>query len=154
MSFPSVLSLAGCISYHCHCLSERPLAAKSSCQFCLHANKVSTCSHTNVHTAVLLSAEQLDARHVAIGVGLFNAIGAAVGGFLGPYVTGAVVHRLGSFVQATLIQGSFLAASACLAIGLGLFELQMRRRDRKQALVGPLLPPDVAGQLQQQPQKQ
>jgi hypothetical protein len=85
---------------------------------------------------VCVFAEQLDARHVAIGVGMFNAIGAAVGGFLGPYVTGAVVQRLGSFVQATVIQGSFLVASGCLAIALGLFELRVRRRNTADKTAG------------------
>jgi hypothetical protein len=85
--------------------------------------------------SIFVSAEQLDSRHVAIGIGMFNAIGAAVGGFLGPYVTGAVVLRLGSFVQATIIQGSFLATSGCLAIALGLYELQGRRRDQANKVV-------------------
>lgn len=59
---------------------------------------------------------------------MFNAIGAAVGGFLGPYVTGAVVQRMGSFVQATLIQGSFLLASGALTASLGVWEQVHKHR--------------------------
>jgi hypothetical protein len=59
---------------------------------------------------------------------MFNAIGAALGGFLGPYVTGAVVQRMGSFVQATLIQGSFLLASGALTVSLGIWEQVHKRR--------------------------
>lgn len=77
---------------------------------------------------LLLTAEPLDARHVAIGVAMFNAIGAAVGGFLGPYVTGAVVQRMGSFVKATLIQGSFLLASGALVLALGIWEQAHKRK--------------------------
>jgi hypothetical protein len=73
----------------------------------------------------------LDARHVAIGVAIFNALGAAVGGFLGPYVTGAVVQRMGSFVKATLIQGAFLLASGALTTSLGIWEQAQKRKARR-----------------------
>lgn len=73
-------------------------------------------------------AEPWEARHVAIGVAMFNAIGAAIGGFIGPYVTGAVVQRVGSFVQATPIQGSFLLASGVLATSLGIWEQLQKRK--------------------------
>lgn len=82
---------------------------------------------------VCAPAEPLDARHVAIGVALFNAVGAAVGGFLGPYVTGAVVQRMGSFVKATLIQGSFLLASGVLTVALGIWE-QVHKRNAARLL--------------------
>lgn len=65
---------------------------------------------------------------MAIGMAMFNAIGAAIGGFLGPYVTGAVVQRMGSFVKATLIQGSFLLASGCLTVSLGIWEQAQKRK--------------------------
>lgn len=78
-----------------------------------------------------LLAEQLDARHAGIGVSIFNAIGAAFGGFIGPYVTGAVVQRMGSFVEATLIQGSFLLASGTLMTSLGLWEQLQKLKTRR-----------------------
>lgn len=64
---------------------------------------------------------------MAIGMAMFNAIGAAMGGFLGPYVTDAVVQRMGSFVKATLIQGSFLLASGALVLALGIWEQAQKR---------------------------
>lgn len=79
-----------------------------------------------------LPAEELEARHVAIGMAIFNAIGSS-GGFVGPYLTAAVVQRMGSFVQATLIQGSFLLASGVLATGLGVWE-RLQKRKEQQAL--------------------
>lgn len=95
-------------------------------------------------SSVCVPAEPLEARHVAIGVAMFNAIGAAIGGFIGPYVTGAVVQRVGSFVQATPIQGSFLLASGVLATSLGIWEQLQKRKARK--AVGMLHSVDSADQ--------
>lgn len=65
---------------------------------------------------------------MSIAIAMFNAIGAAVGGFVGPYLTGAVVQRMGSFVSATLIQGSFLLISGSLVTALGIWEQVQKRK--------------------------
>jgi hypothetical protein len=91
------------------------------------------CLSAVARSCVCFAAEPLEARHVAIGVAMFNAIGAAIGGFIGPYVTGAVVQRVGSFVQATPIQGSFLLASGVLATSLGIWE-QLQKRQARQTI--------------------
>lgn len=56
-----------------------------------------------------------------MGVAIYNAVAAAIGGFLGPFVVGAVVQRTGSFVSSMVIMGAFLTWAGIMMIALGIY---------------------------------
>lgn len=93
------------------------------------------------------AADTLDARHAGVGVALFNAVGAAVGGFLGPFVVGAIVQRTGSFVSSMVVMGGFLCWAGVMMAGLGLY-IRWARHKGKELPAGCQNPADdVAGAL-------
>lgn len=69
----------------------------------------------------------LTARTAGVGLSIFNAVCAAIGGFVGPFVVGALVQQLGTFSEATIVMGVFLAAAGLLGLGLGLLEWRWTR---------------------------
>jgi hypothetical protein len=71
--------------------------------------------------------ETLDARHAGVGVAIYNAVAAAIGGFLGPFVVGAFVQRTGSFVSSMVVMGAFLAWAGLMMIALGIYT-QVKKR--------------------------
>lgn len=75
-------------------------------------------------------AESLDRKHAGVGVAIFNAVGASIGGFLGPLVTGAFVQRTGSFVESMVAMGAFLCSSGLMMVGLGIYTTTTQRRRR------------------------
>lgn len=54
----------------------------------------------------------------AITLGIMNAIIAALGGFIGPFVVGAIVRSLGSFEGATAAMGAFLLGASAIMLGV------------------------------------
>jgi hypothetical protein len=77
-------------------------------------------------------AESLDAKHAGVGVSIFNAVGAAIGGFLGPFVVGAFVQRTGTFVSSMVAMGAFLCWAGVMMVGLGVYTRISKRRARRQ----------------------
>ncbi|KAF8068182.1 abaQ [Scenedesmus sp. PABB004] len=75
-------------------------------------------------------ADLLDTEHAGVGLAIFNAVGAAGGGFAGPWIVGAFVQRRGSFVQAMVFMGMFLLAAGLLLAG---YALLFEQRPRWQA---------------------
>lgn len=73
-------------------------------------------------------AESLDAKHAGVGVSIFNAVGAAIGGFLGPFVVGAFVQRTGTFVSSMVAMGAFLCWAGVMMVGLGIYTRISKRR--------------------------
>jgi len=73
-------------------------------------------------------AESLDTKHAGVGVSIFNAVGAAIGGFMGPFVVGAFVQRMGTFVSSMVAMGAFLCASGVMMVGLGIYTQVRKRR--------------------------
>ena len=65
-----------------------------------------------------------------MGVSIFNAVGAAIGGFIGPYSVGAFVQRTGSIASSMIFMGIFLFAAGAMMAGLGVWEWVRRRRGR------------------------
>jgi hypothetical protein len=84
---------------------------------------------------LLLLPDSLDARFAGVGVSIFNAVGAAVGGFLGPFVVGAFVQRMGTFVSSMVAMGAFLAWAGVMMVALGIFEHINKRRMKKLSVV-------------------
>lgn len=72
-------------------------------------------------------AETLDARHAGVGVAIFNAFAAALGGFLGPIVVGAFVQRTGSFVASMVVMGAFLGFGGLMMAALGVWTCAQQR---------------------------
>jgi dipeptide/tripeptide permease len=79
-----------------------------------------------------LAAESLDTKHAGVGIAIFNAIGAAIGGFSGPWIVGTLVNRMGSFVPSMVFMGVFLTAGGVMLSGFGLWELLQRRKQQQQ----------------------
>jgi hypothetical protein len=73
-------------------------------------------------------ADSLDARHAGVGVAIFNAVGAAIGGFVGPLVIGAFVQRMGTFVSAMVAMGAFLCFAGLMMVGLNIATRLVQRR--------------------------
>lgn len=67
-------------------------------------------------------ADALDTRVAGVGLSIFNAFGAALGGFVGNLTVGALVTRMGSFVQSMVFMGVFLVASGVMMFGLWMWE--------------------------------
>lgn len=82
------------------------------------------------HDVVLASvlAECLDARHAGVGMAIYNAVAASVGGFLGPFVVGGLVQRTGSFVSSMVVMGGFLAFAGLMMVGLAVWTCTQERR--------------------------
>jgi hypothetical protein len=78
-----------------------------------------------------LLADALDARHAGVGVSMFNAVAAAIGGFLGPFVVGAFVQRMGTFVSSMVAMGAFLCWAGIMMIALGIYTRVRERRNKK-----------------------
>jgi hypothetical protein len=86
----------------------------------------------NFHS--LLLAELLDTQHAGVGLAIFNAVGAAIGGFSGPWTVGAIVGQVGSFVPAMVYMGMFLLAAGLMLTGWGIYEQVCKRRKARLAL--------------------
>jgi MFS family permease len=78
--------------------------------------------------------ELLDTRHAGVGLAIFNAVGAAIGGFSGPWTVGAIVGQVGSFVPAMVYMGMFLLAAGLMLVGWGIYEQVVKRRKARLAL--------------------
>lgn len=59
---------------------------------------------------------------------IFNAVGAAIGGFVGPLVIGAFVQRMGTFVSAMVAMGAFLCFAGLMMVGLNIATRLAHRR--------------------------
>lgn len=81
--------------------------------------------------AWLLLAESLDTKHAGVGLALFNASGAAIGGFCGPWIVGSLVGRLGSFVPAMVFMGVFLMTTGIAVTAFGAWEFYHKRKQAK-----------------------
>lgn len=66
-----------------------------------------------------------------MGVSIFNAVGAAIGGFLGPFVVGAFVQRMGTFMSSMVAMGAFLCWAGVMMVVLGIYEHVNKRRSKK-----------------------
>lgn len=66
-----------------------------------------------------------------MGVAIYNAVAAAIGGFLGPFVVGAFVQRTGSFVSSMVVMGAFLAWAGLMMIALGVYTQVKKRADKR-----------------------
>ncbi|KAF6256298.1 major facilitator superfamily domain-containing protein, partial [Scenedesmus sp. NREL 46B-D3] len=60
----------------------------------------------------------LETKHTGIGLALYTAILACLGGFSGPVIIGTMVQQLGSFSQATIAMGAILCSAGLLMAGL------------------------------------
>jgi hypothetical protein len=69
-----------------------------------------------------------------VGLAIFNAVGAAIGGFSGPWTVGAIVGHVGSFVPAMVYMGMFLLAAGLMLVGWGIYEQVVKRRKARLAL--------------------
>lgn len=76
-------------------------------------------------------AECLDARHAGVGMAIYNAVAASVGGFLGPFVVGGLVQRTGSFVSSMVVMGGFLAFAGIMMVGSGVWTYTQERLRKK-----------------------
>jgi hypothetical protein len=63
-----------------------------------------------------------------VGVAIYNAIAASVGGFLGPFVVGGLVQRTGSFVSSMVVMGGFLAFAGLMMVALAVRTCTQQRR--------------------------
>ena len=72
----------------------------------------------------------LKEQAAAGGIALINSVG-AMGGFVGPYLLGAVKERTGSFTWGLLTLAGFLVAAAVIVMWLRTYEAAaaVRRRD-------------------------
>lgn len=95
-----------------------------------------TCAYSSQSVMFARVTASLDAKHAGVGVSIFNAVGAAVGGFIGPYAVGAFVQRAGTFVSAMLFMGVFLFAAGAMMVGLGLFGCWAARKRRREGHEG------------------
>jgi hypothetical protein len=77
------------------------------------------------------TAAALHTKDTGIGLALYTAILACLGGFSGPVIIGTMVQRLGSFSQATIAMGAILCAAGLLMAGLAVSEHRQRRSNRK-----------------------
>lgn len=57
-----------------------------------------------------------------MGLSIFNAVGASLGGVIGNLVVGSLVTKMGSFVQAMVFMGVFLLAGGLMMLGLWAWE--------------------------------
>jgi uncharacterized membrane protein len=62
---------------------------------------------------------------------VFNAVAAAIGGFLGPFVVGAVVQRMGTFVSSMVAMGAFLCWAGVMMVALGIYTRVTERRNKR-----------------------
>ncbi|KAI8465365.1 MAG: major facilitator superfamily domain-containing protein [Monoraphidium minutum] len=92
-----------------------------------------TCAYSSQSVVFARVTESLDTKHAGVGVSIFNAVGAAIGGSIGPYAVGAFVQRTGTFVSAMIFMGMFLFAAGTMMTGLGIYELVHKRRGRAAA---------------------
>lgn len=89
-----------------------------------------------------------------MGLAIFNAVGAAIGGFSGPWTVGAIVGQVGSFVPAMVYMGMFLLAAGLMLTGWGIYEQVCKRRRARLALPAEEeVVNDVAGSLTGQQQQ-
>jgi hypothetical protein len=79
----------------------------------------------------LPAADALDAKHAGVGVAIYNAFAAAIGGFLGPFIVGAFVQRMGTFVSSMVAMGAFLCWAGVMMVALGIYMQVDKRRKRK-----------------------
>lgn len=61
---------------------------------------------------------------------MFNAVAAAIGGFLGPFVVGAFVQRMGTFVSSMVAMGALLCWAGIMMIALGIYVRVDKRRNK------------------------
>lgn len=87
-----------------------------------------TCAYSSQSVIFARVTESLDTRHAGVGVSIFNAVGAAIGGFVGPYSVGAFVQRTGSIASSMVFMGVFLMSAGAMMVGLGAWECARRRR--------------------------
>lgn len=73
----------------------------------------------------------LNTKDTGIGLALYTAILACLGGFSGPVIIGTMVQRLGSFSQATIVMGAILCSAALLMAGLAMWERCQRKREKE-----------------------
>uniref|UniRef100_A0A383VEN5 Major facilitator superfamily (MFS) profile domain-containing protein n=1 Tax=Tetradesmus obliquus TaxID=3088 RepID=A0A383VEN5_TETOB len=90
------------------------------------------CAYSGQSNMFARVTESLDTRHAGVGIAIFNAIGAAAGGFSGPWVVGTLVNRIGSFVPSMVFMGVFLTCGGIMLSGFGIWELQQRRKLQRQ----------------------
>ncbi|WIA31251.1 hypothetical protein OEZ86_001249 [Tetradesmus obliquus] len=81
-----------------------------------------TCAYAGQSTLLASVAASLDPQHAGVGLALFNAACAAVGGFAANAIAGGLAQRMGSFSLATIVMGVFMAAAGLLAAGLGIYQ--------------------------------
>ncbi|WIA11101.1 hypothetical protein OEZ85_011245 [Tetradesmus obliquus] len=81
-----------------------------------------TCAYAGQSTLLASVAASLDPKHAGVGLALFNAACAAVGGFAANAIAGGLAQRMGSFSLATIVMGVFMAAAGLLAAGLGIYQ--------------------------------
>lgn len=77
------------------------------------------------------AADALDAKHAGVGVAIYNAVAAAIGGFLGPFIVGAFVQRMGTFVYSMVAMGAFLGWAGVMMVALGVYLRVDKHRKRK-----------------------
>jgi ABC-type nitrate/sulfonate/bicarbonate transport system permease component len=96
---------------------------------------------------LLHGAASLDPQHAGVGLAMFNAVCAAIGGFAANAIAGGLTQRMGSFSLATVVMGVFMAAAGGLALGLGIYQqCWQRQRQQQQQL-------QAEEQLEQQQQE-
>jgi hypothetical protein len=66
-----------------------------------------------------------------VGVAIYNAVAAAIGGFLGPFIVGAFVQRMGTFVSSMVAMGAFLGWAGIMMVALGVYMRVDKRHKQK-----------------------
>ncbi|WIA31173.1 hypothetical protein OEZ86_001180 [Tetradesmus obliquus] len=92
------------------------------------------CAYSGQSVMYAKITELLDTQHAGVGLAIFNAAGAAIGGFSGPWTVGAIVGQVGSFVPAMVYMGMFLLAAGLMLTGWGFYEQVCKRRRARLAL--------------------
>uniref|UniRef100_A0A383W9P8 Major facilitator superfamily (MFS) profile domain-containing protein n=1 Tax=Tetradesmus obliquus TaxID=3088 RepID=A0A383W9P8_TETOB len=106
------------------------------------------CAYSGQSVMFAKITELLDTQHAGVGLAIFNAVGAAIGGFSGPWTVGAIVGQVGSFVPAMVYMGMFLLAAGLMLTGWGIYEQVCKRRRARLALPAEdEVVNDVAGSL-------
>jgi hypothetical protein len=82
------------------------------------------------------TAAALNTKDTGIGLALYTAILACLGGFSGPVIIGTMVQRLGSFSQATIAMGAILCSAGLLMAALAVWEHCQRRKEKGGAAAG------------------